>query len=411
MSTRVATPVCDLPAAPPPQLNPTPAKKSGPATTASKGFHLPELDGLRGFAALGAVAFHYLGGPSRTSQVTEGIRSVLEFSAGSVDTFFVLSGFLIGNILLRAKNSPTYYGTFYARRALRIVPLYYLWLTVCLAFLFFSPGWGITPAAGYGFPFVAGSFFLFVHNFFPAIVGSSYIASPTWTLAVEEHFYLVAPICIRKLSERRLMHGLVGIVVLVPLLRGFLFKVVGHGADWSLYANYMWTFCRMDALALGVLLGLLWATPEKRGKLMQLGPFLLPGLLLLTGVGWLGNFLNERHVPYTYTLQAAFGRTATEFSCAALLLMVLLRPEGRLGCLLRSSFLQEMGKISYCLYLVHWGVLWILTRFIFHARFGDSLSLDFALAVVAFGISVGIAKLSLRFIESPLIRMGRRYSY
>ena len=343
--------------------------------------------------------------------MAEGIRSILEFSAGSVDTFFVLSGFLIGRILLRVKNSPNYYRTFYARRALRIVPLYYAWLAVCLAFLFLTPGWGITPAAGYSFPFVAGSFLLFVHNFFPAIVRSSYIASPTWTLAVEEHFYLIAPVCIRKLSEQRLMQGLVGVVVVVPLLRGFLFKIVGHGADWSLYANYMWTFCRVDALAMGVLLGILWASPEKRAKLQQLAPFLLPCMLVLTGLGWFGNFLNEHHVPYTYTLQAAFGRTATELSCAALLLLVLVRPNGWLGRLLRSPFLLSMGKISYCLYLVHWGVLWVITRFVFHARFGDSLTLDFVLAAAAFVVSIGIAKLSFRFLESPLMRKGQSYSY
>jgi peptidoglycan/LPS O-acetylase OafA/YrhL len=375
-----------------------------------KGFHLPELDGLRGFAALGAVLFHYLVGPSMRSSLAGGIRSALEFGPFSVDTFFVLSGFLIGGILLRARESPNYYRTFYVRRAYRILPLYYLWITVCLAFLFFAPGWGVA-ITGYRFPFVAASFLLFFHNFVPTIVRSSFIASPMWTLAVEEHFYLVAPAMARKLGKRRLMQLLVGVLVFTPLLRGFLFKVVGHGSDWSMYANYMCTFCRVDALAMGMLLAVLWASPELRAKVKERSSWLLPGLVALTVAGWTGQLLNEHHVPYTYTVVAAFGRTSTELACAALLMLILSRPEGAINRWLRSSFMRKMGKISYCLYLVHWGVLWMMTRFVFHTRFGQSLVLDLALASAAFVLSIAIAKLSLRYIEEPLIRRGHRYSY
>jgi len=345
------------------------------------------------------------------SPIARGIRSALEYSPVSVDTFFVLSGFLIGGILLRAKESANYYRTFYVRRAFRILPLYYSWLALCLVFVFFAPGWGIARPTGYSPALVAGAFVFFFHNFVPAIARSSLIASPTWTLAVEEHFYLVAPTLVRKLSERRLTQVLVGVVGGAPLFRGFLFKTIGHGMDWVVHANYMWTFCRVDALAMGVLLAVFWTSPEKRARLKALSPFLLPCLFALTALGWMGQFLNDRQVPHTFTLAAALGRTTTELACAGLMLLVLTQPDAAIGRFLRSSFMREAGKISYCLYLVHWGVLWMLTRFVFHTQFGISLKMDLVLAAVSLVLSIGVSKLSLRYIEEPLIRRGHRYSY
>lgn len=388
-----------------------PGPKQVPAISVVRGFHLAELDGLRGIAAVGAVVFHYLLGPGMLSPAIEMLRTALDCSPVSLDTFFVLSGFLIGGILLRAKESPNYYRTFYARRAYRILPLYYTWVVICLLFFYFAPGWGSQPVEGYRFSFVAASFFLFFHNFFPVIVKGSLIASPTWTLAVEEHFYLAAPALVRKLSERHLIHVLVGVIVTAPLLRGVLYKYVGHGSDWSVSATYLWTFCRADALALGVLLAVLWSLPERRARIKAWSRLLVPALLTLTGLVWLGQILTDRHVPHTYTITAAFGRTATELSCAALLVLVLSRPEAMFSRFLRTPFMREMGKISYCLYLAHWGVLWILTRFLFHTQFGRSLPMDLLLAAVAFAASIGLAKLSLRYIEEPLMRRGHRYSY
>src|SRR5262249_16337527 len=102
---------------------------------------------------------------------------------------------------------------------------------------------------------------------------------------------------------------------------------------------------------------------------------------------------------------------ATELSCGALLVFLLSRPDGLISRFLRTSFMREIGKMSYCLYLVHWGVLWVLTRFVFHTRFAQSLTLDLPLPPSAFVLSIGIAKLSLRYIEEPLMRRGHRYSY
>ena len=105
-----------------------------------------------------------------------------------MDLFFVLSGFLIGGILLDTRDSPNYFRTFYARRFFRIVPLYVAVLCIALA-------------ANHGkideqIPTV--TYFLFLQNFWMALHGTfGYLLSPTWSLAVEEQFYLTLPGIVR----------------------------------------------------------------------------------------------------------------------------------------------------------------------------------------------------------------------
>ncbi len=98
---------------------------------------IPELDGLRGLAILMVVSLHYTMFTGRGPEHTVFAKLVRGFGFGwaGVDLFFVLSGFLIGGILLEAKNSDRYFKTFYARRIYRIFPLYYFWLLLYLVFL------------------------------------------------------------------------------------------------------------------------------------------------------------------------------------------------------------------------------------------------------------------------------------
>jgi peptidoglycan/LPS O-acetylase OafA/YrhL len=99
-----------------------------------KGNHVPELDGLRGLAALCAVGYHYLFGPALAIPSIAILNTILEATPIALDTLFILSGFLIGGILLRSTQSPNYYKTFYLRRFHRIFPLYYFWIAVYFVF-------------------------------------------------------------------------------------------------------------------------------------------------------------------------------------------------------------------------------------------------------------------------------------
>src|SRR6266481_2099118 len=91
---------------------------------------VPELDGLRGVAILLVLLFHYISleGPTKTGSWSSFLQRIVIMGWSGVDLFFVLSGFLIGGILVDARNSPSYFKTFYARRFFRIIPIYYLWI-------------------------------------------------------------------------------------------------------------------------------------------------------------------------------------------------------------------------------------------------------------------------------------------
>jgi len=375
-------------------------------------YRIRELDGLRGMAALCAVVYHYIEGPSRRLPVVAAFRTFLEATPFAIDTFFIVSGFLIGGILLRNTQSPAYYRTFYARRVSRILPIYYIWLAVYFAlYALRGGGWGLYTPAGHGFLFVGASYLLLFQNFFPSIVESTYIVAPTWTLAVEEHFYLMAPPLVRRLSVRRLTHVLAGILIAAPLARAAV-MFAGHGTVESRVALETWTFCRVDGIALGVLLALVWQAADRREWLMARARAFVPAIVVLTGMGLVLIGIDAAAWPMGDVIFAAFGRTVMQWCCLALMLFVLTNPASTFCGLLRSNVMREVGNISYCLYLVHWGVLWMISRFLLHSGFGESVRNDVFSAVLAFALSVLIAKVSWRFIEEPLMRRAhQRFTY
>jgi peptidoglycan/LPS O-acetylase OafA/YrhL len=179
------------------------------------------LDGLRGVAILLVIVYHLL------TQL-EGHPGVFHYAViagrlgwSGVDLFFVLSGFLIGGILLDARTSSRYYPTFYARRAFRILPIYgvLLFFFGLRSLLFrWMPGYSPNLTAD-EIPLLA--YLTFSQNFRMAHLGSLGTGSlcPTWSLAVEEQFYLTMPVFIRNIKRERLVGILLAVVVGAPLLR------------------------------------------------------------------------------------------------------------------------------------------------------------------------------------------------
>src|SRR5665213_654935 len=111
-------------------LDPPDPRKQSVTPVRSYGGRVPELDGLRGMAILMVVIFHYLEeqGLVTGKGATAILQRIVQMGWSGVDLFFVLSGFLIGGILMDARESPSYFRTFYARRFFRIIPIYYLWI-------------------------------------------------------------------------------------------------------------------------------------------------------------------------------------------------------------------------------------------------------------------------------------------
>ena len=166
---------------------------------------LVAIDGIRGIAILMVVSFHYLNVQlvNSTSTIGKIFSKATYFGWVGVDLFFVLSGFLIGTILLKNKTSKNYFSTFYIRRIVRIIPNYYLLLIIYIVINFFEvfkndynlTGNNVIPI---------WSYFLMVHNFFMAHInnlGNESIVI-TWSIGIEEQFYLLIPFVLYKMNSR-----------------------------------------------------------------------------------------------------------------------------------------------------------------------------------------------------------------
>jgi peptidoglycan/LPS O-acetylase OafA/YrhL len=380
---------------------------------------IPELDGLRGIAIISVISLHYFyqNSPGVDHPFTLFDHLYRWFRMGAalgwtgVDLFFVLSGFLIGGILLDVRDSPSYYKTFYLRRFYRIVPIYYLWLLVYVLLLF-----TIRQAAAsyYADPFIPSmkSGILWLFAFVQNVKFDRYMTLgwawliPTWSLAVEEQFYLVAPLLIRRLSRRGLFLFLVSIVFAAPLLRLWVrFHWPAVGANWDL--AYILMPCRADSLAIGVLVALFWRTPSLRTWLSN-HAWVLYGLtgVLFAGVIVLGRSPNLSSLP-----MQSVGYPWFAFFYALVLILVLEKPAGLLAWVTRAKWLGEIGRLSYCIYLIHFAAWWVFhTALILAERHvpGWHSTLASCLALMAV---YAVARMSWRDIEYPLLRRASAYQY
>ncbi|MBY0113707.1 MAG: acyltransferase [Phycisphaerales bacterium] len=336
------------------------------------GTHVPALDGIRGLAILLVMIFHMnlLAGASRVDHAARFISS-----AGwtGVDLFFVLSGFLITGILLDTKHGKGYFRLFYARRALRIFPLYYAVVAFSLIVL---------PAVAAHLPPVAqakldrfgtiGSdgwmYWAYLSNF--AIASAEKfrhgILDISWSLAIEEQFYLVWPAVVYLLSREKLLYACVGAIFFAI---GFRCYLVWHGAHPI--AVHLLTPSRIDALAVGAFIAAAIRGPGGLEALLRIGrPLALAAFAIVTlGLGY--RFLSNTGRPGEEGFASAnlpeiqtVGLTLIAVAFGGLLVHVV-AAAGRGSSLERSSraswivrffesgLLRALGKYSYAMYLFH----------------------------------------------------------
>jgi peptidoglycan/LPS O-acetylase OafA/YrhL len=307
-----------------------------------------------------------------------------------VDLFFVLSGFLITGILLDSAGRPHYFRNFYGRRALRILPLYYLILLLISIFYRESRG------------FVGFSFF-YMSNMAP-IFGVAVVYTPLWSLSVEEHFYLLWPWLISRLKAHRIWLLAAGIWLAEPIFRGIAFF---HAWDVSSY-----TWFRLDGLTAGALLAtFVRSNLYSERRLLWLGSTCIAAAGILMAVGF----------PFgIYTRKALTGDALLYTVCSLMFaggIAVVLSGEFRhLSGLMRSRLLRWCGDLSYCLYIVHWLIFYGWDSIIGKspARVVAGCGRFGALCFRALGVCVicfALAELSRRFFEGPLLRLKRFFAY
>jgi peptidoglycan/LPS O-acetylase OafA/YrhL len=328
------------------------------------------LDALRGLAVLQIVVWHnfvpYLGPQA---------QRVLGLTWSGVDLFFVLSGFLIGGILLDHRTSSTYYKTFYVRRALRILPLYF----VALAIFFWSQGERGASLVSY-LTFTQNVAWSSRGGWGPDALGV------TWSLAVEEQFYLIAPLLIALVPQRLLPGVIVALITSAPILRelaGVVYQTP--------HAAYMLMPCRMDSLFLGVLSA--WAIRQQwfvrwRGLLLLAAPVLVSGCIwfLYARLQWDSPVM--QHFGYTWL--------AATYACT---ILILVESKSRLWVRL----LAPVGIGAYSIYLFDIGVDWLAGR--------CGLGGGFASQVLSVPILGVVAATAWIIIERPCIRFGHRWRY
>lgn len=331
--------------------------------------YMPQLDGLRALAAIAVVLHHNLwrGGWLGAA------RGTVHLGDTGVRLFFVLSGFLITGILLRARrgtSAPAALRSFYARRFLRIFPLYYA-VVLGLALL--------------GQPLIRSTLpwnLAYLANFKLALLGDfpGPPVSHLWTLSVEEQFYLVWPLVVLFAPERALLPAALSTLLIAPASRLVLLLLANETA-----ATVVTTSC-LDTLGAGAALAILGRVP--RGIAAR-GLALLAILtaLELAGIGtW---------------FQVAFRDTAYACMFAWVVQRGSEGVRGPLGRLLASAPLVYLGTISYGIYVFHH----VLPALVKLPGFG------IARTGLVLALTIPLAALSYRFFEAPLNALKRRFPY
>jgi peptidoglycan/LPS O-acetylase OafA/YrhL len=376
--------------------------------------HIPVLDGLRGLAILAVIVCHVnhaYGGPFLPGRINGPLAAVFGWGWVGVDLFFVLSGFLITGILYDAKGCDGYFRNFYARRTLRIMPLYF-------GFLFFIM---VLSRLGCSFcPWIsrddAVSLGLYIYNFRVGFTQHFlYGLHHFWSLGVEEHFYLLWPLAIWALRRRALIRLCLAVAVASLLLR----VIVVLSGVWPLTAFFI-TPCRVDGLLAGSLVALAWRD-EADWTLLKLWA---GRLVLGTGCLLLGIALGQRHflpdadpnrehmASVDGSLVVTVGIAALAVFFSGLIVLAVDAAEGsRLRRLLERTELRAIGKYSYAIYVFHSLILLATVQFLSPlSRVPAFIAKPVAVIWVS-AASFVVAWLSYHLFEKHFLRLKRFFEY
>lgn len=367
------------------------------------------LDALRGIAVTWVVWHNCTYDFSLDGIAAKVLALITNSGWLGVQLFFVLSGFLITGLLLETQGHRNQLRFFYVRRTLRIFPLYYTSLIICLFAL---------PLLGIEWHALLASrenqlwFWLYLNNWASVFVDPG-IFSHFWSLAIEEQFYLLWPWLVVGLSRR---HLAVSCLLLIALAIATRFTITYFIPAWYAgNATYTFTVARCDALAAGCLLAVLMRDPRCLQRLQRLAPGLFWGTLGLIACIVLGT---QNFEPRGLGISVLNQSLAAIFFAFVIFFSVLPAEPGDrlvpgLHRVLQLRFLNIIGKYSYAIYIIH-GVLkyaWL-----------DSFAIDTATltgfrlwlvnvynAAAVFSLSLLLAMLSWKLLEEPFLRLKRYF--
>jgi peptidoglycan/LPS O-acetylase OafA/YrhL len=356
---------------------------------------IPALDGLRGIAII-AVLLCHLSYYFPTANIC---KTILQAGWCGVDLFFVLSGFLITGILLDTRDSSNYFRAFYARRILRIFPIYYATLITVLVAARFIPQ--LDPVLP--LPHDRVFYFFYLNNWWVLLrdVWHANIIGHFWSLAVEEQFYLLWPFIVWRLAPKQTERAALCGIVLAPIIRIAVY--VSFGGVRDLVEN---PFCRMDSLLMGSLLASLVRRHTSQNKWQPV----LHWLSIFTAVAIIaGGFsslvvLRLMHSPLFISsgLTVVFGGLVS--------IAFLERNSARLiQRILRSRALTFCGKYSYGMYVYHVPLLWLVARFATGLKPATNIPHFLLLSGSVIALTIALAKVSFDYFETAFLKLKSKF--
>lgn len=363
---------------------------------------LPSLDGLRACAILLVLLYHFTPNANADRGIQSLVFKLAEFGWSGVDLFFVLSGFLITRIILRARSAQLGLAEFYRNRLLRILPLYYLAVvTVMVLVPVVSSLYSPAPITDFLI------YVLCLQNFSnpPVDINEWVHIGHFWSIGVEVQFYLFWPLLAYKLKQRNLIRL---IVFLIPCLMLLRYSAILHAAPWEV--TFGWTPFRMDALLMGCLVAIFHTRQDGLKK------FHLPTkvILICTGSvlawliwrGWINEMVKPGDYPWNILLRGLLPFLVAIFYAALLIVSL---TSNTLQKSLGSRWFQPLARYSYGIYVIHF-----LMAPIFRHVFSPLLSIptghasDLGLYVyflICTTISTVMAALSYHLFEIRFLRL------
>lgn len=337
-----------------------------------------QLDGLRAFAVIGVILHHWINPEFEYA-------SWFHYGANGVVLFFVLSGFLITNILIHQKEEANFsllngLKTFYIRRSLRIFPIYYLVIILLIIIVPYAVNSYIPWLVTYQYN---------NHIFFNGWQAPSYIQH-LWTLSIEEQFYLIWPIILFSFSIHRAKYFIIATLLLSMITIALLYKIDPNRS----YGSF--TLSSFSGLSIGSLLAFIRYNKQRIPFRKQLFIIILICIIYL-------------YSPYLHFTGKSF---LTVFIPTFALLSVLIIDKaidgykGIIGNILEAKPLVLIGKISYGLYLYHMFVPHISNYFLHDFNFSSEIY-----AIINTTLLIVISLISWFLIEKPINKLKNKFEY
>lgn len=357
--------------------------------------YIKPLDGIRAIAIFLVIIWHYVGCLVKTNFSiipVEQIQFATSLAWSGVDLFFVLSGFLIGRILINDKGSDNYFKRFYMRRIFRIFPAYYFIVSAFIIIVLSGLSNQIPWLTNNPFPIY--SYLLFLQNF--QMTGYEFGASwlsVTWSLAIEEQFYLILPLIIYYANPKSLPKILIAGIIFAPIFRAILPGL----------SPYVLLPARMDSLLIGVLIAYYYLNgkleiffKEKQGILVSLLVILFFLMLFYAGLPVpIGGVIIHSILALFYGV--------------LIVLAITLNPNNTFNRILSAGFLSFFAKISFMMYLTHQIFSGLFHELILNQDPQINNYRDFLVTMLSLLTTIFFSTISYYYFERPIINWGNKY--